>query len=164
MKKIGILSDTHGFIDDGIINFFKDCDEVWHAGDIGEILIFNHFENKTIRAVNGNIDGTKIKFEFPDFLTFECENHKVIITHIAIQSGRYNKFTDSLIRKYSPTILLCGHSHILKVFFDKNHNLLFINPGAAGKQGFHVVRTAIRLIIDKAQIRDLEIIELPRGI
>ena len=162
MKKIGILSDTHGFIDEKIVNFFSECNEIWHAGDIGDISIFNHFENKTIRAVNGNIDGTNIKSEYPNFQIFDCENHKVLITHIAIQSGRYNDSTKNLINKYSPTVLICGHSHILKVFFDKKNNLLFINPGAAGKQGFHVVRTAIRLIIEKDKIRDLEILELPR--
>lgn len=162
MKKIGILSDTHGFIDEKIVNFFSECNEIWHAGDIGDTSIFNLLDNKIIRAVNGNIDGTIIKLKFPEFDFFECENHKVLITHIAIQYGKYNKYTEKLIQKYSPSILVCGHSHILKVYYDKKNNFLFINPGAAGKQGFHVVRTAIRMNIDKDKISDLEIIELPK--
>lgn len=162
MKKIGILSDTHGFIDNKIVHFFSLCDEIWHAGDIGDISIFDNFENKRIRAVNGNIDATNIKSEFPNFLNFDCERHKVVITHIAIQNGHYNKYTENLIKTISPSILVCGHSHILKVFFDKKNNLLFINPGASGKQGFQIVRTAIRLNIEQNKISDLEILELPR--
>lgn len=162
MKKIGILSDTHGFVDDKIVNFFSNCDEIWHAGDIGEISLDNIFRSKIVRAVNGNIDGANIKSEYPSFVSFECEDHKVLITHIAIQKGRYNKYSESLIKKIVPSIFICGHSHILKVFFDKEHNLLFINPGASGKQGFHVIRTAVRLSINKENITDFEIFELPR--
>lgn len=163
MKKIGILSDTHGFIDDKIIHFFADCDEIWHAGDIGNVEIFKKIKNNVILAVIGNIDSKSLKYDYPEFHFFKCENHKILIIHIAFQYGKFTKYTENLIKEYSPTILICGHSHILKVYFDNNQNLLIINPGASGNQGFHAVKTAIRLDIDNDNISNLEILELPRS-
>ncbi len=161
MKKILLLSDTHGHIDDLILKYVQLSDEVWHAGDIGNLIVTETIQKlKPLRAVFGNIDGTQARLEFPENNRFVCENVSVLITHIGGYPGKYNpKIKEELIQN-TPKIFICGHSHILKVMFDKKLNLLHLNPGAVGKSGFHQIRTMLRFVIDNDQIRDLEIIEL----
>jgi len=163
VKKIGLLSDTHGYVDTKIINFFKDVDEIWHAGDIGDISVYDQLKNyKPVRAVYGNIDNHKLRIELPEFQIFSIENVKVVLTHIGGYPSRYPKEIRQLLLREKPKLFICGHSHILKVIFDKRLNLLHINPGAAGKYGFHPVRTAVRFTIDNDVIKDLEIWETKR--
>lgn len=164
MKKIGLLSDTHAFVDDKIIDFFKPCDEIWHAGDIGNIETANRFsEFKSFKAVYGNIDGQDIRITYPKVQWFECEEVKVLMTHIGGYPGKYYREIKDMIKKLKPNLFICGHSHILKVIYDKENNLLHINPGAAGKSGFHKVITAVRFSIDGSNIKDLEIFEKSRA-
>ena len=161
MTRIGLLSDTHSFLDPKVFNYFENCDEVWHAGDLGTIDIvdqLNHF--KKSRIVFGNIDGHVIRATVNETEVFQIEEHKILMTHIAGKFGSYNSNVRDLIVKEKPTILICGHSHLLKVAFDKKYNLLYINPGACGKNGFHTVRTLIRFAIDGKEIKNLEVIEL----
>jgi hypothetical protein len=150
MKKICIISDSHNYIDNNIINYIKKCDEVWHAGDIGELEICDELKKYTfLRAVYGNIDNHIIRSEYPEFLFFQCEKIKILMTHIGGYPGKYTKKIIELIKKYNPNIFICGHSHILKVLNDKKFNLIHINPGAIGKHGLHQVRTMITLQIEK---------------
>jgi hypothetical protein len=161
MKKIGIISDTHGYLSDEIFDFFNDVDEIWHAGDIGSLQIVEKLSNfKKFRAVYGNIDGQDIRAICPQHQIFLCENAKIWITHIGGYPGKYNKLILNQIPKISPDLLVCGHSHILKVIYDKKFNLLHINPGAFGISGFHKKRTAIKLYIDNKKFKNLEILEL----
>jgi uncharacterized protein len=161
MIKIGLLSDTHGFFDPRLKEFFAECGEIWHAGDIGnistadEIAVF-----KPLRAVYGNIDGQDVRIVYPEHLRFSCEEVDVWITHIGGYPGNYNYRIREKIRTNPPKLFISGHSHILKVMPDKKLSLLSINPGAAGKIGFHQIRTAVRFVIDSSQIKDLEVIEL----
>ncbi len=161
MIKIGLLSDTHGFFDPALFNFFDDCKEIWHAGDIGDIAItekINAF--KPLKAVYGNIDGQEIRNIYPENQQFLCEGVFVLMTHIGGYPGNYTANIKKALRTYSPGLFISGHSHILKVMPDKDFGLLYINPGAAGKVGFHQIRTAVRFSIFDNQIKDLEIIEL----
>lgn len=161
MKRIGLLSDTHGYLDQGIAKHFADCDEVWHAGDIGTIEVSDRLsEWKTFRAVYGNIDGGKLRLIHPENQLFELEGVKVLITHIGGYPGRYNSRVREIIQKEKPKLYICGHSHILKVMHDKKNDLLHMNPGAAGFSGFHQVKTLLRFKIDAGEIKDLEVIEL----
>ena len=161
MIRIGLLSDTHNFLNPAIFKHFKDCDEVWHAGDIGTAAITDAIaEFKPVRAVYGNIDGTDIRKLFPQHLMFMCEQMKVWITHIGGYPNRYDQRVKDLIYKNPPDLFICGHSHILKVIYDKKLNLLHINPGAAGKYGSQKVSTLIRFTIDKKEVKDLQIIEM----
>jgi putative phosphoesterase len=161
MTKILLLSDTHGHIDDTILKYVKDADEVWHAGDIGSLKVTDTIKAlKPIRAVYGNIDDHTIQKEFPENNRFLCENVAVWITHIGGYPPKYNSRTRDEIRKNPPRLFICGHSHILKVMRDKKLDVLHMNPGACGKHGFHKVRTMLRFIIDKNDIRNLEVIEL----
>lgn len=161
MKKILLLSDTHGHIDERIIEYAKGCDEIWHAGDIGDIAVADQLAGiKTFRAVYGNIDGQTARRMFPETLRFTCEEVRVFITHIAGYPGRYPASLKQMIKKDPVDLLICGHSHILKVIFDKELNHLHMNPGAAGRSGFHLMRTMLRFSIDGKQIKDLEVIEL----
>lgn len=163
MKRIGILSDTHGFLHPKVFELFKDCDEIWHAGDIGnEGTINSLMDFKPTRAVWGNIDGQTIRQSHPEVHSFFCEQVKVLMIHIGGYPGRYEKRARLLIEKEKPNIFISGHSHILKVMPDKTYDLLHINPGSAGKYGLHTKITLIRLIIDKSEIRDLEVIELTK--
>ena len=167
MKIIGLLSDTHSYIDQKILDFFKNCDEVWHAGDIGDIEVINKItEIKPLKAVYGNIDGQDIRITFPKVQLFECEGVKVLMTHIGGYPGRYQEevrqIFQEMIKKTKPDLFISGHSHILKVIFDKKYNLLHINPGAAGKSGFHKVITAVRFKIEGKEIKELEIYEKSR--
>ena len=162
--KIGLLSDTHSIIDKRILKFFKNCDEIWHAGDIGTIKTLESLEKfKKIRAVYGNIDNHKIRKEVNEFLLLKYEKLVILIIHIAGKPPKYNKITYNLIKKHKPNILICGHSHILKIHRDKENDILIINPGASGNVGFHKFKTAIRFNIINSNIKNLEIIELKRN-
>ena len=161
MKKILLLSDTHSYIDAQIIKFVKQADEVWHAGDIGDLKVTDTLKSlKPLRAVYGNIDDATARLEFPLDNKFTVENVSVWITHIGGYPNKYNLRIREEIQQNPPKIFISGHSHILKVQFDKKLNSLHLNPGAAGNHGFHKVRTMIRFTIDKDQIKDMEVIEL----
>lgn len=161
MKRIGLLSDTHGYLDQGIQKHFANCDEIWHAGDIGTLEVSDTLASwKPFRAVWGNIDGGKLRVIHPENQIFEIEGVKVLITHIGGYPGKYVSRVRQLIEKEKPKLYICGHSHILKVMFDKQHNVLHMNPGAAGISGFHQVKTMLRFVLDKGEIKDLEVIEL----
>ncbi|MEM6721036.1 MAG: metallophosphoesterase family protein [Bacteroidota bacterium] len=163
MKKILLLSDTHSYIDDQILKHVENADEVWHAGDIGDLSVTDTIKVlKPLRCVYGNIDNDKARMEFPEHDRFFCEEVDVWMTHIGGYPNKYNVRVRDEIRKNPPKLFICGHSHILKVMFDKKLNLLHMNPGACGKHGFHKVRTMLRFVIDKDQIKDLEIIEFER--
>lgn len=161
MKKIGLLSDTHGHLDERIMHHLNMCDEIWHAGDIGTIEVLETLENyKPLRAVYGNIDGHKIRASLAEIQQFKIEKVNVIIKHIGGYPGRYDSSIANYLQTNPPKLFISGHSHILKVIPDKRLNLLHINPGAAGNSGLHRVRTMVRFIIDQNNIRDLEVIEL----
>lgn len=161
MKRIGLLSDTHGCWDNRFEEYFRDCDEIWHAGDIGSMELAERFEQmKPFRAVYGNIDDSRLRRAFPEMLRFEIEGVDVMMTHIGGYPGRYNPEVKKIFRMSPPKVFICGHSHILKVVHDKMYDFLVINPGAAGKQGFHQVRTIMRLAFDMGKVVDAEIIEL----
>ena len=160
MKKILLLSDTHTCIDDKILKYVKQADEVWHAGDIGNTEVTDTIKQlKPLRAVYGNIDGGELRKEFKETEVFTVEGVKVLMTHIGGYPGRYAKGIRELIRIHRPKLFISGHSHILKVMYDNQHYLLHMNPGAAGKKGFHKKRTMLRFVIDKSDIKDLEVIE-----
>lgn len=161
MKKILLLSDTHGHIDKRILSYAEQADEVWHAGDIGTISITDQIQElKPLKAVFGNIDGAEIRKEFPLNQRFKCEEVDVWITHIGGYPGKYSPAVREEIHRDPPKIFISGHSHILKVMNDKKLGILHMNPGAAGKQGFHQVRTMLRFKIDGSKIEDLEVVEL----
>lgn len=161
MKKIGLLSDTHGFLDDKLFDFFSICDEIWHAGDIGNIETADKINTfRPLKSVHGNIDGHEVRIIYPRHQRFTCENTDVWITHIGGYPGHYEpEVLKSLITK-PPKLFICGHSHILKIIYDKKFDLLHINPGAAGKFGFQKVRTAVRFCIDGYDIKNMEILEM----
>lgn len=162
MKTIGIISDTHSCRDDRYAAHFSNCDEIWHAGDIGDDELFNFFENMgpKFRAVCGNIDYGMVRRKNPELLIFEIEKIRVMMTHIGGYPGKYARGLETLIKEYKPNLLICGHSHILKVMNDKFNDLLYINPGAAGYHGFQKVRTLIKLVIDNGSFKGLDVIEL----
>jgi len=161
MKRIGLLSDTHSYLDPAIFKHFKECDEIWHAGDIGEIEVLDKLNKfKPTRAVYGNIDAAIIRKECPLHQRFMCEGVDVWITHIGGYPKRYSPPIKEAIKKNPPKLFISGHSHILKVMYDKDLGLLHMNPGAAGKHGFHQVKTLLRFTIDGKDIKDLEVIEL----
>lgn len=163
MKKIGLISDTHTYLHPKIFEVFKDCDEIWHAGDIGNLETITKLQKfKPVKAVYGNIDGQSIRSSFPEVQAFKLEDKKVLMIHIGGYPGRYEKRANLLIKKEKPDIFISGHSHILKVIWDKKNNLLHMNPGAAGKFGIHQKITMLRFKIDKSEIEDLEIIELTK--
>lgn len=164
MKKIGVISDTHGkVLEGGFIKFLNACDEIWHAGDIGNNRVIENLELiKPVKAVFGNIDGPEIRYKWPEHQEFTCEAVNVLITHIGGRPGKYDPSVKTLLKNKSPDLFICGHSHILKVQYDKNHEFLYLNPGAAGNSGFHRVRTAVRFQIDGDDIKDMEIYEVKR--
>tara|TARA_B100000900_G_scaffold99256_2_gene82029 strand:+ start:7509 stop:8000 length:492 start_codon:yes stop_codon:yes gene_type:complete len=163
MKKILLLSDTHGHVDDHIIKYVKESDEVWHAGDIGTTQVTDTISSlKPLYAVFGNIDNHELRISFPKELLFKCENINVFMTHIGGRPGRYAKGISEKIKSIKPKIFICGHSHILKIQYDEVNQLLFINPGAIGKRGFHLVRTMVRFEIDVSDIKNMEVIEVKR--
>lgn len=161
MTRILLLSDTHSHMDSSILKYAKQADEIWHAGDIGTLQVTDELKNtKTLRGVHGNIDDHKIQMEFPLDNRFFCEGVDVWITHIGGYPHKYNIRIKDDIKNNPPKLFISGHSHILKVMWDKKLNLLHMNPGACGKYGFHQVRTMLRFNIDGEEIKDLEIIEL----
>lgn len=161
MTRIGLLSDTHGYIDDNILRHFDNCDEIWHAGDFGTMEVADRLSAmKPLRGVYGNIDGGELRKTFPEHLRFVCEGVDVWMTHIGGYPGRYNPAIRNEIYTKPPKLFICGHSHILKVMFDEKIKCLHINPGAAGKQGWHKVRTLIKFCVSDEKIHTLEAVEL----
>ena len=161
MKKILLLSDTHGYIDDQILKFVKQADEVWHAGDIGNLEVTDTINKlKPLRAVYGNIDDKDARLQFPLDNKFRVENVTVWMTHIGGYPNRYNSRIKDELKNIKPKIFISGHSHILKVQYDKKLGLLHLNPGAAGKHGFHKIRTMLRFDLESGEIKNMEIIEL----
>ena len=161
MTKIGLISDTHDYLDDQVFKFFEDCEEIWHAGDIGQIQIAEQLAAfKPFRAVYGNIDGPEVQHMYPEQLGWNCEEAKIFMTHIGGYPGKYPAWVKQTLQENPANLFISGHSHILKVMFDQKLNCLHINPGAAGKQGWHKIRTIIRFSVDGASIKDCEVIEL----
>ena len=161
MTRIGLISDTHHFLDEQIFEHFKNCDEIWHAGDFGTIEIANKLKSfKPLRGVYGNIDGYDIRSVYPERLRWECEDVNVMMTHIGGYPPKYNAAVKKELITNPPQLFISGHSHILKVMYDAKLESLHMNPGAAGKQGWHKVRTVIRFAIDGNDIKDCEVIEL----
>ncbi|TWP24897.1 metallophosphoesterase [Apibacter muscae] len=164
MRKILLLSDTHSYIDDKILDYASQADEVWHAGDIGDVNVSDALKKVSLsfKAVYGNIDGSEIRKEFPLNHRFMCESIDVWMTHIGGYPGKYAPVVKDQIKDNPPKLFICGHSHILKVMNDKKFNLLHMNPGAIGIYGFHKVRTMLRFLIDGEDVRNLEVIEFSR--
>lgn len=162
MTRVGILSDTHAWWDERYAHYFSECDEVWHAGDIGSAELADRFEQLpvTFRAVHGNIDGYDIRLRYPEVLRFSVEGVDVLMKHIGGYPGKYDASVRGILMQNPPRLFVCGHSHIMKVKYDKTLNMLHINPGAAGVYGIQAVRTLVRFTLVDADIRDLEVIEL----
>lgn len=161
MRKILLLSDTHSHFEEKLLKYIPTVDEVWHAGDIGALTVCEQIEKlKPLRAVYGNIDDAFARKTYPENLVFMCEDVKVYITHIGGYPGKYSPAARKVILEEKPQLFICGHSHILKVMYDKQYDLLHLNPGAAGSHGFHQVKTLLRFVIDGTEIKDMEIIEL----
>jgi putative phosphoesterase len=167
MTRIGLISDTHGYLDAAIFSHFKQCDEIWHAGDFGDAELaarLTSISGLPVKGVYGNIDGNDIRTVFPEQLVFLCEEVKVMMRHIGGAPPKYNPETKKELMIHHPQLFISGHSHILKVMYDDKINCLHMNPGAAGKHGWHKMRTIIRFVIDGKNMKDCEVIELgPRG-
>ena len=161
MTRIGLLSDTHGFLDQQILPILRECDEIWHAGDFGDIKVYDALMNlkKPLRAVWGNIDNKEIRQLTNEELTWQVEEKIIFMTHIGGYPGRYPARIRKLLVDNRPSIFVCGHSHILKIIYDKNLSLLHLNPGAAGREGFQKVRTMLRFNIDGDVVKDMEVLE-----
>lgn len=165
MKTIGLLSDTHGYIDEAVYSFFKDCNEIWHAGDFGDLNTADKLAAfKPLKGVYGNIDNHKLRVMYPEFIRFNCEKVDTVITHIGGYPEHYNKMLIPILKQRPPKLLITGHSHILRIIYDKKYDLLFMNPGAAGNYGFHKQITMIRFVIDKTEIKDVDVYERKRGV
>ncbi len=165
MKKIGLLSDTHGYLDPKIYNYFADVDEIWHAGDVGSLEVIDALRKfKPTRGVYGNIDDYQIRREFPEFNRFFCEDVEVLITHIGGRPGKFSIPTLEELKKGIPKLFICGHSHILLVKMDPTRNMLCMNPGACGNKGFHSVKTLLRFSVTGDKIHDLEAIEIGKRV
>lgn len=160
MKKIGLISDTHGYLDQAVYKYFDDRDEIWHAGDFGSDVAEPLANFKPLKGVYGNIDTNAIRRVFPERLRFKCEEIDVLMIHIGGYPDKYSSFVKPEIYANPPQLFICGHSHILKVIFDPKINCLHINPGAAGKQGWHKKRTLVRFCISNEKIHNLDIVEL----
>jgi putative phosphoesterase len=161
MTKIGLISDTHGWLDPTCLKYFANCDEIWHAGDLGVIAIAEELKaNNIFKAVYGNIDGYDVRSEYPEILVWNCEEVTVLMVHIGGYPPKYNSHSKKLIKEIKPQLFITGHSHILKIMYDATHHCLHMNPGAAGKHGWHQMRTLIRFTIDGKEIKDCEVIEL----
>lgn len=161
MKRIGLLSDTHGLIDDKMLNAIAPCDEIWHAGDLGTVELLDHLRSiKPVRAVYGNIDGGALRLDLKKIEQFTVEGVKVFMTHIGGYPNNYDREIKPQLERAKPTLFISGHSHILKVIYDKKLDLLHINPGAVGRHGFHKVRTLVRFVVENGSIKDLEVVEL----
>lgn len=163
MTRIGLLSDTHNFLDNNIFRHFEQCDEIWHAGDFGTGEIAEKLKSfKPLRGVYGNIDGNDIKNNYPERLRWTCEEVDVLMTHIGGYPPRYNPALKKLFAANPPQLFICGHSHLLKIIYDEKLNCLHMNPGAAGNQGWHKIRTLIRFSVDGKEMKDCEVIELAK--
>lgn len=163
MTRIGLISDTHGFLDETVFKHFEQCDEIWHAGDFGNIELARQLATQSgllLRGVYGNIDGQDVRSIYPEQLVFMCEGVKVMMRHIGGSPPKYNPETRKELQLHQPLLFISGHSHILKVMYDDKINCLHMNPGAAGKQGWHKVRTIIRFVIDGKDMKNCEVIEL----
>ena len=161
MTRIGLLSDTHHFLDDAVFKHFESCDEIWHAGDFGTIAIANALKAfRPLRGVYGNIDGNDVRSEYPEQLAFSCEQVKVFIKHIGGYPGRYAPGVKEQIKIAHAQLFISGHSHILKLMYDDQLQCLHMNPGAAGNQGWHRIKTLIRFCIDGKEMKNCEVIEL----
>jgi uncharacterized protein len=161
MKTIGLISDTHSYLDDAVFKHFDKCDEIWHAGDFGTLELADQLAAfKPLRGVYGNIDAKDIRMSYPEHLRFKCEEMDVWMTHIGGYPGKYNPRIKDELYKNPPKIFIAGHSHILKVMYDKKIGTLHLNPGAAGKQGWHKMRSLLRFCISEEKIHTLEAIEL----
>jgi len=164
MTRIGLISDTHNYLDEKVLEHFSSCDEVWHAGDFGSIAIAEGLKklNKPLRGVYGNIDGYDVRSVFPQKQAWTCEELNVYMTHIGGYPNRYAPGIKQELIHFGAGLFICGHSHILKIIYDKGINCLHMNPGAAGNQGWHKVKTIIRFVVDKKDIKDCEVVELGR--
>lgn len=163
MSKVLLLSDTHAYIDETILKRASEVDQIWHAGDIGTIAVTQELKKcGPLTAVHGNIDNALIRSEFPKEQIFDCNGIRVYMTHIAGYPGRYNRMTKKAIEIYKPDLVICGHSHILKVMRDQKYGHMHMNPGAIGRHGFHKVRTMLRFTISQGQIDNLEVLEYKR--
>ena len=161
MKRIGLISDTHGYLDENVFRHFELCDEIWHAGDFGSLALAEKLAAfKPLKGVYGNIDEAATRNVFPEQLVFHCEQIKVMIRHIGGSPPRYNPETRKELLIHQPALFVTGHSHILKILYDDKINCLHINPGAAGRQGWHKVRTLVRLTIEGSNMKDAEVVEL----
>jgi len=161
MKKIGLISDSHGYLDDNVLGHLVEVDEVWHAGDIGDLAILDYLpSDKVLRIITGNIDDQDARNRFPEALWFEPEGLKVGMIHIGGKPPQYAKGVKNLIRQHGVQLFVCGHSHICKVEFDKNLNCLYMNPGAIGQSGFHIIRTMLLFEIENGKIQNLKVVEL----
>ncbi len=160
--KIGLLSDTHSYLDPKILPYFKDCDEIWHAGDIGDRSVVDELEKfKPVRAVFGNIDDKDLQVRFPEDTWFTCEALTIWMTHIGGAPPNYNPRVKKILKSKIPDVFICGHSHILRVKKDPNfNNMLYLNPGAAGRHGFHIIKTILRFEIAGKEIKNMEVVEL----
>lgn len=163
MKRIGLLSDTHGTLNPRVISFLAGADELWHTGDVGDAGVYDQLKKiKPLKAVAGNIDGREIRSLCPLNLVFTVEDVKVVMIHIGGYPGGYDQRARELIEREHPKLFVCGHSHILKIIYDKKYGMLCLNPGAAGNFGFHRSVTAVRFVIDGPDIRDMEVLDIPR--
>ncbi|HRO43638.1 MAG TPA: metallophosphoesterase family protein [Flavipsychrobacter sp.] len=161
MTKIGLISDTHGFLDEAVFRHFDQCNEIWHAGDFGSPDVIEKLQSfKPLKGVYGNVDSTDIRLQFPENLRFKCEEVAVFITHIGGYPGRYEQRIKNEMLADPPRLFISGHSHILKIIFDEKLNCLHMNPGAAGKHGWHKIRTLIRFDVDGNTMKNCEVIEL----
>ena len=164
MTRIGLLSDTHSYLDKRVFEYFKDVDEIWHAGDIGSAEVLQRLrEFKPTRAVFGNMDGAEVRYTLSEFYRFRVEEVNVLLTHIGGYPGHYNPWLLPMFQKETPQLFVCGHSHILKVQYDPVWKMLTMNPGAAGREGWQTVQTLLRFAIDGTEIKDLEVIELGKN-
>ena len=161
MKRIGLISDTHDYLDENIFKHFEQCDEIWHAGDFGTVIIAERLKAfKPLRGVYGNIDGNDIRSIYPEKLRWKCEEVEIFMTHIGGYPPNYNPPIKKALSVNPPQLFICGHSHILKIIYDDKLQCLHMNPGAAGNYGWHKIRTIIRFVIDGKDMKDCEVIEL----
>ena len=161
MTRIGLMADTHSYLDDAVFKHFEHCDEIWHAGDFGTIALAEKLAAfKPLKGVYGNIDDLSVRSVYPENRIFTCEEVKVFMTHIGGYPPRYNSRVKPLMLEHHPKLFIAGHSHILKVMYDEKLQCLHMNPGAAGNQGWHKIRTIIRFAIDGSDIKNCEVIEL----
>lgn len=160
MTRIGLISDTHGFLDENVFTHFAECHEIWHAGDFGPGVAARLQQFKPVRGVYGNIDDGEIRHAFPETLRWTCEGVQVLMIHIGGSPGRYTPIAKAMLGEGNTGLFISGHSHILKIMYDQKLKVMHMNPGAAGKHGWHKVRTLVRFSIDGAQIKDCEVIEL----